>query len=293
MPLVLFEEIEEPLKGLVGYLNLIAVKFLDVMLQKKTAVQIWDIAKEVTDLGGAFSGLLGKTGEEERAEDVLVIPVFGGLFALLQFGHQVLVIAVEKALSLDEVDEHEAVQHDRCVPPLEFVIRYAGDERQERVMLGLEAVIEAFGDLLSVEGVPEPDDDSENREALFVIEGERDVREFLNEGLAGLPDMIGMAAVCLRLSGSLVDPRPILLGLLRIPEDYEMFVGMPFDFAMYFASRLNLIYHLHFRHPYPFFVAWPEYLPFRQDLPCHQDLPFRQELLELVTGLQLPLDEYE
>ena len=62
-------------------------------------------------------------------------------------------VAVEEALALDEVDEHEPVQHHRGVPLLVLLDGNARDELEESGVLLAELVVEAFGNPLDVEGL--------------------------------------------------------------------------------------------------------------------------------------------
>ena len=61
-------------------------------------------------------------------------------------------VAVEEALALDEVDEHQPVQHHRRVPLLVLLDGNARDELEERGVLLAELVVESLRDPLDVEG---------------------------------------------------------------------------------------------------------------------------------------------
>src|SRR6266849_3621487 len=70
-------------------------------------------------------------------------------------------LCIEEALSLDEVDKHQAVEHQRRVP---LAVRLGGDaldEFQEGGMLDLETIIEFLGDALHIEGFTHPSRDSQ------------------------------------------------------------------------------------------------------------------------------------
>src|SRR2546430_2752209 len=70
-------------------------------------------------------------------------------------------LCIEEALSLDEVDKHQAVEHQRRVP---LAVRLGGDaldEFQEGGMLDLETIIEFPGDALHIEGFTYPSRDSQ------------------------------------------------------------------------------------------------------------------------------------
>ena len=64
---------------------------------------------------------------------------------------QVILVAVQKALLLDEVDEHQSVEHQGGVPcPIVFG-RDTLHELEEGGMFLLEAVVEPLGNLVHVE----------------------------------------------------------------------------------------------------------------------------------------------
>src|SRR6266487_5239638 len=70
-------------------------------------------------------------------------------------------LCVEEALSLDEVDKHQAVEHQRRVP---LAVGLGGDtldEFQEGGMLDLETIIEFPGDALHIEGFTYSSGDSQ------------------------------------------------------------------------------------------------------------------------------------
>ena len=66
-----------------------------------------------------------------------------------------MLVAVQKSLLLDEVDEHHAVEHQRGVPVPVALGRESLDELLEGGQLFLEAVVEPFGDALHVHRPPE------------------------------------------------------------------------------------------------------------------------------------------
>ena len=82
----------------------------------------------------------------------LVLALF--LCAQRQPVAQVVAVAVEKALALDEIDEHQAVEHDRGIPLAVGALGDAVDELEKRRMLLLELVVEALGHALHVKGRP-------------------------------------------------------------------------------------------------------------------------------------------
>src|SRR5262245_51595739 len=69
---------------------------------------------------------------------------------------QVIQVAVQKALLLDEVHEHQPVEHERGVPFTVSHVRDAFDKCQECAMLGLEAVVELLRHTVHIKGLPRP-----------------------------------------------------------------------------------------------------------------------------------------
>ncbi len=59
---------------------------------------------------------------------------------------------VEQALFLNEIDEHEAVEHERGVPLAVSFDTDALDKGVEGGMFFLEAIVEFLGDFLDIEG---------------------------------------------------------------------------------------------------------------------------------------------
>src|SRR5712692_492851 len=82
---------------------------------------------------------------------------------------QIVFIVVQKALFLDKVDKHQAVEHQRCIP---FAISFNGDtlnEPQECGMFGLEAIIETSRDTFNIKGSTHASSDVAGGELLFLI----------------------------------------------------------------------------------------------------------------------------
>src|SRR5438093_1418798 len=82
---------------------------------------------------------------------------------------QIVAVAVEKALLLDEVDEHQSVQHQRRVPLGVLLAAETGNEAEESVVFRLEAVVEALRDTLDVEGGARPPSDVDDRQASLLV----------------------------------------------------------------------------------------------------------------------------
>jgi len=83
----------------------------------------------------------------ERVEFVLALFSFAAVETIAKVG----VVAVEKALALDEIDEHQAVEHDGRIP---FAVGHVGDainELEEGLAVRVEVAVERLGDALNVE----------------------------------------------------------------------------------------------------------------------------------------------
>ena len=63
---------------------------------------------------------------------------------------EVIRVIAQKALLLDEIDEHEAVEHDRGIPLEYLLVRNTLDEFEERIMLFLETVVESLGHFFGI-----------------------------------------------------------------------------------------------------------------------------------------------
>ena len=63
---------------------------------------------------------------------------------------EVVSVPIQKTLSLNEVNEHQAVEHHAGIPLLIGAVGDTADELQECRVLLLEPVVEAFGDPLDI-----------------------------------------------------------------------------------------------------------------------------------------------
>ena len=164
--------------------------------------------------------------QEVAVEGVeLVLALF--LLAAAQAVAEVVAVAVEKALALDEIDEHQAVEHDRGIPFPVGALGDAVDELEEGRMLLLEPVVEALGHALHVQAGPHPARDVGQRECFFFVERKGDCTKFLDESVAGLRFVVGVLPAGGGLSRLALHPLPDLGGIFGVRENDDMLVGMP------------------------------------------------------------------
>ena len=74
------------------------------------------------------------------------------MLALSELVTEIFEVIVQETLFLDEVDEHQPVEHYRYVPPLHLLIRNPFKKLQERSVLFLEVVVESFRHTFYIEG---------------------------------------------------------------------------------------------------------------------------------------------
>jgi hypothetical protein len=137
---------------------------------------------------------------------------------------------------LHEIDEHHAVQHQRGIPFAVGKIGDAADEVEKGFVLGLELVIEALGDTLNVKRCPCPCRDIHQRKAAFLIEGEGDCLQLLQEAPIAryrVPEMLRHRS---RLAGLPPRPAPNLLRAPRVGEDHQMFQRGSGDLMLYLLA---------------------------------------------------------
>lgn len=181
------------------------------MAEKQATVKIGHLAQQFIGGRRAFALLLGKSIEEQRAKEAAVEPVLAALLTLPEFRAQIIAIVVQKLLLLNEIDEHQPVQHHGSIPRLQPVIWDTLDEVQELLMLGLEAIIKALGDSLGVECGSHAPGHLDVMELLFLIEAECDGLKLLNKRFATLTGMKSMLSKDKGFAGLTSYPLPDLL----------------------------------------------------------------------------------
>ena len=72
----------------------------------------------------------------------LVLPMFG--FGFAQAIAEIIGVAIKEPFSLDEVEEHQPVQHDRRVPFVLTLVWNSSDELEKNFMLRTKLFVEAL-----------------------------------------------------------------------------------------------------------------------------------------------------
>ncbi len=196
VPVPFVEEVEETAESLVGYVKS-GIVLLYLVNIEHTAIQIRDAPidgfKRLVLVGCVQSVV--EQADEESLVELFEEAVFAlVLLCPLQLMTQVIDITIEETFLLNEVAEHEAVEHNAGVPLLVLVVLVgqvvvnACNELGEVGVLFLEACIEVFGDFLGVDEESRLhllDDVKDGRR--FVVEREREAFHFLKQeaGLVG------------------------------------------------------------------------------------------------------------
>ena len=157
----------------------------------------------------------------ERLELVLALDLVDQPHAVAQ----VVDVAVEEALFLNEVHEHQAVEHEGRVP-FEIGGRLdALDELEEGSVLGLEAVVELLRDLIYVECRLGLAGHLRQGDSFFLRHAHGDLIEPLDQRVARLRGVVAVIAAGQRLAGLAAHPLPNLLAGGLIGVDNKMLAG--------------------------------------------------------------------
>ncbi len=198
---------------------------LDLVFLEQPAIEVGHGAEQRPVGRGALGLRQGEAAEEQGAEHLgekTVPPAI--LTAAGQLAIEVVQVSPEKALLLDEVDEHQPVQRDRGVPASRAVVRQAAQEGHERVVLGLERIVEPLGDFVGVEGAPQPVGHIGGADAagVFLFQGELQRIELLSQSLRVIAGPPCVFAQAVRSSGFALHPLPDLRARGVVGEDDEM-----------------------------------------------------------------------
>src|SRR6266699_3446630 len=146
-------------------------------------------------------------------------------------------LCIDEALPLDEVDKHQAVEHQRRVP---LAVRLGGDtldEFQEGGVFDLETIIEFPGDALHIEGFTHPSRDSQGVKPLFLADREGECLELLCQEFTRLIFMQSIITWSKWLARFALHPLPDLVLFGSIDVDEDVLIGMPGHFAFDLTQR--------------------------------------------------------
>jgi len=131
-------------------------------------------------------------------------------------------VAIQKSFLLEEIAEHQAVQHERGVMGRDVQVADSRDEFLETILVLPEVIVKPPGEAVTVEIVMQAMDDAGDVEGFLLIEGEGDGNDLLNEkfvGTALFPSEFPAADGFPREAGG---PKPDLTGLRLIDKDQEV-----------------------------------------------------------------------
>ena len=213
VPLVAVEEVEYPLERLVRYAYLLVVLFKFVNVEQP-AVEEWYPAQERREVRrplrlGLSQALMKQTAQEHVIEP-LEFTTSTTFPDHVEPAAEVMSIIVQKALLLDEIDEHHSIKHERGVPLAVALLGDALYEVVERRELLPELVIEPPGDPFDVHRPAHPRGDIGYPESSFFDESEFSSLESLQEPSAALFTMKCLLSAGDRFPGFASDPLPDL-----------------------------------------------------------------------------------
>jgi hypothetical protein len=193
---------------------------------EKAAVEVRDAPAEPFELrrpllpAEPFVKETQKEVSVERVEPVLAM--FGT--HPIQPVAEVVSVAVEETLPLDEVDEHQAVEHDGGVPLAVGTLGDAGGELEKGRVFLLKSVVEALGDAFYVEAGAGAAGDIRQGNPVLFFQSERDGLQLLEQRVPGLGVMTRVLSAGIGLSGLALHPLPDLGRVRRIGEDDQVLV---------------------------------------------------------------------
>ena len=233
MPLVPVEELEQLLKGRVLDLDGRAVLFFNRMAQEQPAVQVGDVPQQAPGFRRALARLAGEALEKQRTQKVPVEAA--GALPAFQPPAQVIRIAIQEALALDKIDEHQAVEHHRDVPALHVFDRDAAQETAKAAVFVAEAVVELARQAADIEGRLHPPADIDDGQVFFIRQADRQAFQLLHQRFA----VLAAVEFVLPAGGGppdlALDPLPDLLVLRRVGIEYQVFAegfgGLRVDLA--------------------------------------------------------------
>ncbi len=159
MPVPFVKEIKQTDKRLIRDIDVGIVGF-ELMLVEHTAVKIWNFPEDRLKVTGMFRGVqavMEQTAEETAVEVVEFIITLVSPH-IIQLVAQIIHIKIQKTFLLNEVTEHESVEHNRRIPLLVavvlglYIVVDTCYKLRKSLMLLLEPGIEILRDFLGVHG---------------------------------------------------------------------------------------------------------------------------------------------
>jgi hypothetical protein len=126
---------------------------------------------------------------------------------------QIMNIAVEEALLLDEVDEHHPIEHEGRVPLKVCYIPDSGNEALKDRVIALEPLVELLCDPLDIERNASATRNVNDSDPILFIKRNGNLFKALDQGIAGLGNMESMIPAGRWLARFAPDPLPNLLPL--------------------------------------------------------------------------------
>ena len=173
--------------------------------------------------------------EQEYAIEAVKVALSKARLHLAHAVAQIVAVVVEEPLLLDEIDEHETVEHERCVPLTICRLLNPLDEFQERRVFVAKTIVELLGDAV-IDLLLDPAGDIDDSETFLLLQLERNSREGLDEGFVGLAVAPRELAVPDGLAGLPPYPLPDLIFARRIDKDDEVFMRELRDLPLNFPA---------------------------------------------------------
>ncbi|OAV68318.1 hypothetical protein Barb6XT_01075 [Bacteroidales bacterium Barb6XT] len=147
MPTPFVEKIKQVFKSFIGNIN-IFILFFQWMFIKQAAVEIGDTPInpfKIIIMLRAVQTTMKQCAQKTFVEysEKLVFSLL--LLSPFQFLPQIIRVKIQKAFFLNEIAEHQSVEHYRYIPLLVAFHFNATNKRQKRCMLFFETGIEVFG----------------------------------------------------------------------------------------------------------------------------------------------------
>jgi len=172
-----------------------------------------------------------ETPQEDAVEVVETVRA-ARLANSLKTASQVVRVAVQESAPLDEVDEHQTVQHERRIPVDIRGTVDTLDETLEVLQFLLKMVVEALGHLLSVERALHAVRNERDRETFLLIQPELERAEPLKHRLAGLARAVGVLSAGVGRVRFAPHPLPHLFAPRVIYEHDQVFESVPGDLCL-------------------------------------------------------------